>query len=432
MAEVKIPVGNVKPVADDNTPKETPEQIAAREAAEAEATRLAEEEAAKKAKEEADKNNTPPADDKPKTILFEVDGKDVEYNLDDKGNAIDEVGSIVYTAEQIAEMSASSEGDDKDKPTTQIATIASISGIKILDDKGKEKTYDDTVDGFAQREKDIHILGQQVGYTKAQQDFFAQNPEFESMYKYKQTYGSLDNYSAFVDYSKVAIDPTNEALMKDLVVKAEISRGNSNDKAQRFLKISVADGTLAKDAEEALSYLKTKQEAETTAAASARKAELDAQQAKEDAYFGVTYDEKGNEKVLNIKGSVYDLVVNKGQIGAITIPKDGLTVKGPDGNPTHYTRKQIFDYIEKPVYEYNGAYYTQAQVDDMNARANIDNLLGGYIKNLLGGDMSQVVEAAKRKDTVNTIKKIVVKSSSTKTPTQGANGNKEVIIPVKR
>lgn len=411
---------------------ETPESIATRELAEqqAEAERLlqverdanggktlAEIEVERLASEGKGDDNVTSVE------IANEQGLVVKYNLDDKGNAIDDKGNIAYTVDQLKDLEETSD------EVNQITEIAAVSGIKILDETGVEKTYDNTIKGFAEREVDIRTIALQEGSTKAIEEFFGANPDFESMYNYKRTYGSLENYSAFVDYSKITLDVTNNDSMIDIIYKAEIAKGNTPERAKRLAQFSSSDNTLAPDAKEALEFLKTRQSTEVSAANDREIAILKIETDKENAFFGVSYNEKGEETVLNVPNSIYDVVVVKGSIGELTIPKDGLLVKDAKGSAKHFSRKQIFDYISRPVKEVDGEYYTQAQLDEYARVSDTKQLVATYIRNLLGGDISQIAKAAEAKHKVETIRRLVVRSSTG--GNAGGGGSKgKVIIPI--
>lgn len=431
MNNVKIPIG----VA--NVTVETDAEKAARLLAEQEAELAAQREknGGKTDQELADEaaaaaaagnSGSSGSSDEPEKVILVIEDKEVEYNLDKDGNVLDKDGKVLYTAAQLKEF----EGG-KDDTSNNVTEVAKLTGIKILDEKGTEKVYEDTVEGFAQREMDIKQLGINEGKQTALESFFAANPEIKSLYEYKRTYGNLDNYGSYVDYSKVVLDKDNSAQLEDIIYKAEIAKGNSEERAKRIVNFAKADNSLLIDAEESLKFLSASQEKDRQAAA--EREQLAMQKAIEDEYryYGIGYDDKGNEKILNVEGSVYDLIVTKGTIGNINIPKDGLLIKQADGTAKHLSRRQIFDYIYTPIAEIEGVYYSQAQIDEYNRLKDTPNLLSTYIMNLLGGDVSQLVEISKRKDNANAVKRFVLKTSSRSSSSSSNSNSKKVVIPIK-
>lgn len=430
--KVKIPVGGdgIIPVVETEEAKAA--RIAAEEAANTAAAvsiETEEQKAAKLAKEAADKEATDKAIkdavDSAKIAVVGEDGNSVEYTLSETGDAVDANGKVVYTAAQLAEFAA----DDDEPGVASIEDISKVSGITVTDDKGKPKIYENSIEGFAQREVDIKAIGYEEGVQKAISEFFASNPEFESMYNYKRTYGTLANYSDYVDYSKVTLAKDNEQQLIDVIVKAELAKGTSPERAMKLANFSKADGTLVADAEDSLKFLVKSQETDRNKAIQ-REQEAAAKALQDEYnYYGIGYDKDGKEVVLNVDNSVYDIVVNKGIIGNIMLPKDGITVKDTSGTAKHLTRRQVFDYIYTPVAEIDGELYSQAQIDEYKRLSSKDELIKTYVRNLLGGDVSQLVEVSKRKDNANTIRTFRAK---VKQSAQGSGGgSKKVVIPVR-
>ena len=419
---IKLPVGGNVEI------DETDEQKAAKEAAEREANggkTLAEieaenAEAARIAAEEAAKNA--------KTIVLEIDGKDSTFNLNENGDVLNEDGTVLYTAAQLAEFST---GDDNnDNVPNQLESIVALSGVKILNPDGTEKKYEDTVEGFAQREVDVKKLGYEEGTNKALTLFFESNPEFKSMYDYKRVNGSLENYNNFVDYSKVELTADNEAACMQMIIDAEVAKGTSKERAERIANFSKADNTLLIDAKESQEFLVGSQKKAIEAADAAEAAAIQEEIAKEEQYYGISYDDKGAEKILNVEGSIYDMVVTKGTIGNITIPKEGLLVKQANGTAKQFSRREIFDYIHKPIVEIGGAYYSQAQVDEYQRTTKADELVATYIRNLVGGDMKELIRTAKLKDKADEVRKIVIKTTSSSVNPRDKSGGQRIILPV--
>jgi hypothetical protein len=431
--KIIIPVGDPIETVIVSTGEETPQAKMAREAAE-----LAEREeaTAQKLIDDAKPKPGEPGYVEPVVIpivptdeiqTIEITGEDnvvSTFNLDKDGNAIDDKGTIVYTAAKLLELGADQPADED-----QFTAISTLSGIKLLNPDGTPKTYENTVEGFAKREIDVKTLAIQEGANLGVKNFLESNPELADMYEYKRMYGSLDNYTSFVDYSKMVIDPVKKDINIDLIYKAEIQKGTSPDRAKRIANFSVADDTLVADATEALEFLKTAQVSKVTERATRENTALLKEIEQENMYFGVAYDDKGKEIVLNVKDSIYDIVVNEGKVGNIVIPKEGLIVKQTDGSAKNFTRKQIFDYISLPVKEINGEYVTQAQLDEHKRLTDKTQVIGTYIRNLLGGDISQLVEAAKLKDKATTVRKLVIKSgSSVNKGSEGTKGKPIIVV----
>ena len=358
----------------------------------------------------------------PSIIIADEAGTEITYNLNEAGDALDVDGKVIYTADQIKGF------EEPNVELNSIEDISKLSGIVILGEDGTPKKYENTIEGFAQREADIKRVGYQEAAEKALEAFFAENDDLAAMAKYKNTYGTLEGFNNHVDYTKLVLDKDNVDQLYDVIIKAELKKGTSIERAKRIADFAKADNSLFVDAQESHTYLKTIQEAETTQANARQKAELDAAIEVDNKYFGIAY-ENGKEKVLNVENSIYDLVVNKGTFGGLTIPIEGITIKDPKGDSKHFTRRQIFDYISLPVAEIDGELYSQAQIDEIKRTANKEELIATYMRNLTGGNLDTLINTSKLQSKADQIRKVVIKAGGTK-PVVGG-GSKKVIVPVK-
>ena len=220
--KVVIPDDETQEQKQERLRKELEERKAkeAKEAQEAEERRKAEEEAArKKAEEEGEKGgSTGNSEEETEPEQVEIDG--TLYTLDDNGNAVDDNGEIKFTKEQIDAMSDEGANElDGD----YIEAISKASGIVIKDEKGEPVKFEPTIEGFAKREAAIKALGEREGFAKGFNEFLANNPDIAALVEYKSKFGTIEGYSANVDYSKVEIKD-NDDLLADLIYKAEIQK----------------------------------------------------------------------------------------------------------------------------------------------------------------------------------------------------------------
>lgn len=220
--KVVIPDDETQEQKQERLRKELEERKAkeAKEAQEAEERRKAEEEAArKKAEEEGDKGgSTGNGEEKTEPEQVEIDG--TLYTLDDNGNAVDDNGEIKFTKEQIDAMSDEGANElDGD----YIEAISKASGIVIKDEKGEPVKFEPTIEGFAKREAAVKALGEREGFAKGFNEFLANNPDIAALVEYKSKFGTIEGYSANIDYSKVEIKD-DDNLLADLIYKAEIQK----------------------------------------------------------------------------------------------------------------------------------------------------------------------------------------------------------------
>ena len=143
--------------------------------------------------------------------------------IDGYGNAVDDNGEIKFTKEQIDAMSDEGANElDGD----YIEAISKASGIVIKDEKGEPVKFEPTIEGFAKREAAVKALGEREGFAKGFNEFLANNPDIAALVEYKSKFGTIEGYSANVDYSKVEIKD-DDNLLADLIYKAEIQKGTS-------------------------------------------------------------------------------------------------------------------------------------------------------------------------------------------------------------
>lgn len=413
-----------------STKEELEQQEAVRKEAEEATKREAEEKAKKEAEEAANKKNETSDDnetkEEPSKIILTTDEGEVEYELNENGDAIKD-GEVVYTKAQLDAMEA---GEQEDEIT--VADIAKISGINPLNADGSVKEYEMTVESLAQREADIVDIARRQGHQEAIDNFFKANPDIYQAAVYKQTYGSLEGFANHVDWTTMTLDGKSEAQLEAIIRSAEKRKGSSDNQIDRIVRFSKADQVLAEVAKESLEYLATTQKAEIEAAEAERDREYQEAQAKLDRAYGITYDENGRAKVLNIEGSLYDKVVNKGTIAGLQIPTSGVKRK-INGKEEILTRKDLVRYLTEPVVEVNGSYYTQAQRDVLSMLSDDEMFAAIAIRNLLGADVNQLAEATIRTQAVRRLNitsngkpKIKVSRGSSTTK---VNPNRRPLVP---
>lgn len=220
--KVVIPDDETQEQKQERLRKELEERKAkeAKEAQEAEERRKAEEEAARKKAEEEGEKGGSTGNDEEETEPEQVEIDGTLYTLDDNGNAVDDNGEIKFTKEQIDAMSDEGANElDGD----YIEAISKASGIVIKDEKGEPVKFEPTIEGFAKREAAVKALGEREGFAKGFNEFLANNPDIAALVEYKSKFGTIEGYSANVDYSKVEIKD-DDNLLADLIYKAEIQK----------------------------------------------------------------------------------------------------------------------------------------------------------------------------------------------------------------
>lgn len=427
-------------VTDSNTTK-TAEEIAAEQAAKAakeaeeaakaeeERKKAEEEEAKRKAEEEAAKTATQKTEtetETPTKIVLTTDDGDVEYDLDADGNAVKD-GEIVYTKAQLDEFAAETQEE-----TIDVSAISAISGLTPVNADGTPKQYEMTVEGLAQRDADIAELAKRQAESEAINNFFRTNPDIYQAALYKQTYGSLEGFANHVDWTTMILEDKSDDQLEAVIRSAEKRKGTSDAQIERIIRFSKADKVLAETAKESLDYLANAQRREIEAANARQEAEYQAAQEALDKAYGITYDENGKAKVLNVPDSLYDKIVNKGTIGGLAIPTAGVK-RTVNGKEQILSRKDIVKYLTAPVVEVNGDFYTQAQKDVFDMLADNETFAMVALRNLLGADISQLAAASIRQEAVRRLNITSSGKSKVKVSTQGGgtkvNPNRRPIVP---
>ena len=418
-------------VADSNATK-TAEEIAAEQAAKAaketeeaakaeeERKKAEEEEAKRKAEEEAAKIATQKTETETKTptkIVLTTDDGDIEYDLDADGNAVKD-GEIIYTKAQLDEFAAA----ETQEETIDVSAISAISGLTPVNADGTPKQYEMTVEGLAKRQAESEAIN----------NFFRTNPDIYQAALYKQTYGSLEGFANHVDWTTMTLEDKSDDQLEAVIRSAEKRKGTSDAQIERIIRFSKADKVLAETAKESLDYLANAQRREIEAANAKQEAEYQAAQEALDKAYGITYDENGKAKVLNIPDSLYDKIVNKGTIGGLAIPTAGVK-RTVNGKEQILSRKDIVKYLTAPVVEVNGDFYTQAQKDVFDMLADNETFAMVALRNLLGADISQLAAASIRQEAVRRLNITSSGKPKVKVSIQGGgtkvNPNRRPIVP---
>lgn len=428
-------------VTDSNTTK-TAEEIAAEQAAKAakeaeEATKAEEErkkaedeETKRKAEEEAAKTATQKTEtetETPTKIVLTTDDGDIEYDLDADGNAVKD-GEIIYTKAQLDEFAAA----ETQEETIDVSAISAISGLTPVNADGTPKQYEMTIEGLAQRDADIAEIARHQAESEAINNFFRTNPDIYQAALYKQTYGSLEGFANHVDWTTMTLEDKSDDQLEAVIRSAEKRKGTSDAQIERIIRFSKADKVLNETAKESLDYLAANQKREIEEATARQEAQWKAEQDELDKAYGITYDDHGKAKVLNVPDSLYDKIVNKGTIGGLAIPTAGIK-RTVNGKEQILTRKDLVKYLTAPVVEIGDSLYTQAQKDVFDMLADNETFAMVALRNLLGADISQLAAASIRQEAVRRLNITSSGKPKVKVSTQGGgtkvNPNRRPIVP---
>lgn len=356
------------------------------------------------------------------TVEIETDDSKVSGFRTKDGHIIDKDGNVILTARQAFELENQSETSDQTSEELTIENIAKLSGIELVDETGKPLQFEATSAGFAAREAKIQEMAISKGKQEALIEFFNQHEDLKDVYLYKSKNGTIDNYKPSTDLINSNLVKEETDKLEQIIIQAQIAKGDTKEKAERFVNYSKSDNKLYEDAIEAQTYLKAKQQEQVE-----NKAKADRKAAEE--YYGFTY-EGDKEVVIDNEGSLYNKIITKGKIGDFKIPETGIKVKQEDGSIKQLSKRDILNYIALSADEYGNS---QAEID-FNKRINKpDEKILLYLTTLMHGDLSQLSNELAKQDKITKGKTIITLGKKSITTPSGGNANKIIRydLPVK-
>ena len=315
-------------------------------------------------------NVTPPISNTDNDV--EIEG--IVYTLDSDGNATKD-GAIVYTRDQLEEDSTA---DD------YISLVQQQVGLELYDDNGTPLQFENTVDGFVAREKAIIDKVKKDTSAHVYNSLLNDTPEISQLLNYKKLHGSLEGFSFNTDYSAPVYIENDIQNHKLLITKELQLKGLSSKDIDITLKGLEIDNSLSDRAKESESYLITKKNEHELEQQRSIADKQRVEQESLEKIYGVTIDNRGTIKPLNIEGSIYDIVVNKGKVGDFVIPATGIVVTR-NGRKEVITREAIFNYIA--ITTPSG--YSQLQIDEAKASKDNNYKVSKALKLLLGTTHTQ-------------------------------------------
>jgi hypothetical protein len=294
----------------------------------------------------------------------EVEIEGTTYKLDENKNAVDADGKVVKTKEEILEMLNEGEEGDDDNYVSQ---VSSITGFQAVDDKGNEITFENTVQGLADRE--THIVNQEARKLASQEldTFFDKNPDIIEMYNYKKLHGNLDGFADAKDYSKITLEDSNDDQHRQIIIEAEQAQGKDEKRAKQYADMMISDGKGKDEAEASLNFLKDKQTKDAQAIVDAR--------TEKEGVAKETYKKYVTEVAE---------VVKSGTANGFKIP-DHFEATLADGSKRVVKRDAIFHLVTEPVGDDGETVY-----DKMLARDSVEaKVLDAYMR-LIGYDFNKL------------------------------------------
>jgi len=365
--------------------------------------------------------SVPPASDSTSTEVIEGFNPEEVSTLDQvvvddvelyvfNNQLVDKTGKPVYNEDEYAELKANSNILD-------VNLIQRYSGIELLDETGTPIEFENTVKGIAKREAFIKDMAEKQGRELAINELFESTPVIKDVLQYVKKNGSLEGFKPATDYSKVTLSKDNEDQLTNIIIEAELLKGNTLDKAKKYIDFYKADNQLYEEAIEAKNFIVSQKQAQEQARVQSEQ-ESEAKRRKEiREYYGIDYDKNGKEVVVNNEGSLYNKIVSKGTVGEFVIPEVGIKVTTPDGTLKTLTRRDIFNYIALAVDE-NGN--SQADLDEIKYMSSTDNRIKRALFNLTAGDISALIPQAIANKKIKEVKRFIT-SAKPNTASKGSS-----------
>jgi hypothetical protein len=346
----------------------------------------------------------------------EIELDEVKYKINKDGAAVDATGKVIKTKAELTTLILTASENEE---VNYINEIQKATNLTPVSDTGQPVTYENTVPGLTQYAQDVYKEGRKLGATEYEQELFSKFPILQQVVEHLTINGSLENFTQNIDYSKIVIgDDENQQI--DLFTKAKLAQGLSQSEITDMVNYYKADKKLKGAAETGLAFLKTSQEANDVARATAvaeskRNAEIE-----RTAYWNEVH------KTLSTK----QLVVGDKKF---TIP-EVIKVKTDDGKFVTKTIKDFQDYIEKPLnFKVGEQVYTMTQLEYDEAmedtkRTPHHDIFDAFRK-FTKYDDSQIINANVNNNIVKNVIKLNTKASSGGSGT--ATGGKKLILSVK-
>ena len=344
---------------------------------------------------------------------LEIDG--VNYKLN-KDGAIEKDGKVFKTKDELRTLLLANTEEPGD--IDYVTEIQKITNISPITPDGKPVTYENTLQGLAQREQDVFIEGRKLGGEEFKTKLFEQYPILADVIDHLTIHGSLKDFNESVDYSKIIIgDDENQQIA--IYTKAQLQRGIPQQEITEMVNYLKADKKLKTASESALTYLKAEQTNLVTTRAAEAKRIKDAQDAEENAYWDTV------NKTITYK----ELIVGDKKFKLPEVIK----VKEADGKIVNRSLKDFQDYITKPLnFRIDNKIYTMTQLQydtlqEDTKRTPHNDIFDAYRK-FTKYDDSQLIAAQSNDNTVKNIIKLKTKAGSGGSGTSTSTGKLKLPI----
>lgn len=300
-----------------------------------------------------------------------------------------------------------------------IDEVQKATNLIIVGQNNEPIKYENTVPGFTNYVQDVHKNGQELGARQYEDALFGKFPILKNIIEHLTLKGSLEGFAESVDYSKITLGD-DEAQQVDIYTKAQLARGVSMAEITDMLKYLKEDKKLKTHAEAALTYLKTSQ----TEAAAERARQLQANKLREEQEETRYWNE------VNTALTKKELVVGDKKF---TLP-EVIRVKEADGKIVTKSLKDFQDYITKPRnFNIDGKIYemTQHDYDELleDTKRTPHHDLFDAFRRFTKYDDSQIISTNVNSKIVKQVIKLTTKTAGGGSGTSSKTG--KIVLPVK-
>jgi len=336
--------------------------------------------------------------------IIEVEIGDDVFKLDKDGNAVDEAGTIKYTAEQLK---------DFDEEDVSGFDLIDLTQIKPVDTEGNPIQYENTPDGRRKYIEDVYKAGAIERANQIIEQRYAANPLIKTVSEYIIANGSLDGFSEKQLTRQPLTDDSTEEDLIAIIRSARKMKGDSEVEIANIVSWAKSDGKLKELAGTSDEYLAHAEKAQRDEIAAKAK-QIEEQRVETNR----KYVSNLTNTIINGKLKIADK--------ELIIPAN-LTVKTEQGTKV-VPREELIKYATQ-IGQYrmpNGKVVnaTQYQIDKYtrNQSRNINDDVYEMISLFTGQDNSQILKAAVNNHKANTIrKKLKAKANTDRTNYNNSN-----------
>jgi len=322
--------------------------------------------------------------------IIELDGN--KYKLDENGNALDNEGKIFKTKEEVAELST---------PIPNL--LGKKTGYEVKDEQGNVITFPDNIEGLEAREKQIIENVRKASYNTAVNEFLNANPFLIDAIRHYKEKGSYKGLGETEDYSKITLDKEEIDTHMAYIIKAEMMRGNTEERAKQLAAYIKNDNRTYEEATLALKYMNEKTEL-------SRKEYNDK----------IVAQQKAAQDAIEEDTNNIVKVIKDGKIGDFVIP-DKL-IKTENGKSVEYSKAHLIEYMTVPKYQdRQGNQFTAYEVDKMEFEKNNDNIVLDALRLFMGKDIKTIFKENVQQTHVSNLKERINKFKS------GSSGSRQTL-----